>query len=333
MRHSFIFICLIGLLFLGCRPLVEQVLEPPASVTIQPEPLVNVSEPTPITATEIPNTAATELPPPLIITTTPTTAADITPIDTPLPSNQDTPEAILYKVVNVASDDVLNVRGGPGVDNPITGALAPDATGIQISGTGQLVGNSRWVPIVTPNTAGWVNSSFLAEMSTGEMFCTNPEVAAAVAAVRTAVAEQNGSQLAALVHPEGLSIGLSWWNPQINIPHNDVSNLFTSDEVVVWGTQDGSGNEIKGTFAEQILPVLQEDLLGATETGCNMLLAGRTAGIIRLPEVYTNTNFYALQRPAPADGIEFDWGTWVVGFTKANGRYYVRYLLHMAYEI
>lgn len=332
MRQRFVFICLIGLLSLGCRPLVEQVVEPPTTTTIEPEPLVNVSQPTPVTATEIPSVEATELPPPLVITPTPTTAADITPIDTP-PSNQNTPQAILYKVVNVASDDVLNVRGGPGVDNPVTGTLAPDAKGIQISGAGQLVGNSRWVPIVTPNTAGWVNSSFLAEMSTAEMFCANPEIAAAVAGVRTAIAEQNGTQLAALAHPDGLSIGLSWWNPQINIPQNEVNNLFTSDEVVIWGTQDGSGNEIKGPFAEQVLPILQEDLLGATETSCNTLLAGATAGIIKLPEIYADTNFYALHRPAPVEGIEFDWGTWVVGFTKANGRYYVRYLLHMAYEI
>ena len=87
-----------------------------------------------------------------------------------------------------------------------------------------------------------------------------------------------------------------------------------------------------GSFAKVILPMLQKDLLGASETACNEILSGATAGLVQLPEGYEALNFYSLYRPA-TDEIEFDWGTWVVGIEQWNGRYYLGYLVHFAWEI
>lgn len=338
MRQKFAFMFMMALLLLGCQPQAEE--EPGVNLdttAVEPEPNIMIPEPTRATEAQAPiegmvNEATAEaLPPPIVITAEETEAAapvDITPVVI-----ENEPEPTLYKVIDVASNDVLNVRGGPGVDNPITGALAHDATRVQVTGEGELVGSSRWVPIVTTDTVGWVNSVYLAEMSSAEVFCSNAEAAGLLEQVLTAVEEQNGELLAAIAHPDGISIGMSWWNPQINIAQDELKTLFTTSESIVWGTQAGSGNEIKGSFAEAVLPVLQEDMLAATEKRCHTLLAGPTAGIVQLPEGYEETNFYAIHRPAPEEGIEFDWGTWVVGFAKENGRYYVRYLMHIEYEI
>lgn len=67
----------------------------------------------------------------------------------------------LYRVVNVASNDVLNVRAGPGADNPIVGIIPPDGTGIQITGPGTANGTTFWVPIRYMAVEGWVNQSYL----------------------------------------------------------------------------------------------------------------------------------------------------------------------------
>src|SRR4029077_17743459 len=63
-----------------------------------------------------------------------------------------------YRVVNVASNDVLNIRSGPNADLAIVGTIPPDGHGVRIVGacTGQ------WCPIDFHGTRGWVNKQYLA---------------------------------------------------------------------------------------------------------------------------------------------------------------------------
>lgn len=71
--------------------------------------------------------------------------------------------AKVYRVINVASDDVLNIRSGPGVSNGIIGTIPYNGTGVVIIGGGTNVMGSLWVPIQYGGVTGWVNSHFLAE--------------------------------------------------------------------------------------------------------------------------------------------------------------------------
>ncbi len=68
-----------------------------------------------------------------------------------------------FRVVDVASNDVLNIRSGPGVDNPVVGEIPFDGTGIRVTGDGLVVAGGRWVPILYGNITGWVNSQYLVE--------------------------------------------------------------------------------------------------------------------------------------------------------------------------
>ena len=63
-----------------------------------------------------------------------------------------------FRVVNVASDDVLNIRNGPSPTTDIVARLPPRATGIM-----KLGGCSgEWCPIRHGDRAGWVNRYFIA---------------------------------------------------------------------------------------------------------------------------------------------------------------------------
>jgi spore germination protein GerM len=66
----------------------------------------------------------------------------------------------LRRVVLVVSDDVLNVRSGAGVDNPIIGMLEPGVV-VRLTGDDTRVGSSVWVAIGVPGGTGWVNARYL----------------------------------------------------------------------------------------------------------------------------------------------------------------------------
>ena len=69
-----------------------------------------------------------------------------------------------WRVVGVASDDVLNVRSGSGVEYPIVGMLAHDDVDVVLSGWGatQLDGSGWWGVQLVDGTEGFVNKRFLA---------------------------------------------------------------------------------------------------------------------------------------------------------------------------
>lgn len=238
----------------------------------------------------------------------------------------------VYRVAFLAPNDVLNVRTGPGADNDIAGTLPPDAQGITITGKGREVANAVWVPIAAGELEGWVNSRFLTGQVASEDFCGDVAVLAVLDELETAVATQDSALLAQLTHPErGLRLHHDWWNPAVWLSTGEVGTLFESTTSYEWGTADGSGLPISGSFSEVMLPLLEEDLLNAIESACNQLPHGATAGDVRLPNGYAQVNHYGLHRP-PAD-IEFDWGTWAVGIELWQGAYHLSYLVHYDYEI
>ncbi|MFQ5401188.1 MAG: SH3 domain-containing protein [Anaerolineae bacterium] len=313
---------LVSLLF-GCASGGD---EPPLSVPTlvihapeQPALAGETQPPTPTLAATAVSDAAPTISPP----------ASPTPPE-PVP----TPAEPRYQVAFVTVDDELNVRAGPGVENEVVGVLPPEAADVEITGEGQEVSGSTWVPISAAGVEGWVNSRFLAQTVEADTFCTEPDVLTLMGSFLTAVREEDGELLAQLVHLErGLRLHQAWWNPKVRLTHDEVSDLFNSSTRYDFGVEDGSGRPIVGTFSEVMLPLLQEDLLGAAETACNEILHGPTAGIVQLPDGYQSVRYFSFFRP-PAEGdSEFDWGTWVVGVELWQGQYYISYLVHYAWEI
>jgi len=63
------------------------------------------------------------------------------------------------EVVNVASDDVLNVRAEPDAGSEIVGTLAPGAGPVEIALTRQ-IGEARWGLVATQEGSGWINLAY-----------------------------------------------------------------------------------------------------------------------------------------------------------------------------
>lgn len=311
---------MVMILLSACQPTA---VEPTAELVIPTAIAVNGS-----TDEVIASTPTTELPAPP--TFQPVQPAD-QPAGQPTPQPGPTPQ---YRVAFVAADDTLNVRSGPGVDNEVVAELDPGAPVDKVTGAGQLVEGSTWVPIQTDHVAGWVNGRYLTASVDSTTFCQEKEVDDLLADLKTAVAEKDGSSLAQLIHPErGLRLHHAWWNPEVLITREEARQIFTSSDSFDWGMQDGSGDPIVGSFSDKILPLLQEDLLAATETACDEILHGSTAGIVRLPDGYDAVHFYSLYRPGTEEFAGMNWGAWVVGIEQWQGDYFISFLVHFQWEI
>ena len=65
-------------------------------------------------------------------------------------------------VVGVASDDVLNVRVGPGTDQAIIARLSPLYSDIIATGEHRILTQSIWNQVTVGSFTGWANSSYMA---------------------------------------------------------------------------------------------------------------------------------------------------------------------------
>lgn len=240
----------------------------------------------------------------------------------------------LYRVAFVEEDDVLNVRSGAGAANRIAGTLPPDATDISITGAGRQVGRSLWMPMRQGDIRGWVNRYYLTEQVDSETFCEDSAALDLIEDLKTAIADRDGDQLAALVSPvRGLLLRHNRWNPEVRLSRDEAANFFADTMQRAWGTYDGSGDPIQGSSAEIILPLLNRDLLPSEIAGCDEVVGGPTTGLLQLPFEYSAVHHFSLFRPAPDEFNAFDWGTWVVGIEYWDGLPAISYLVHYRWEI
>lgn len=69
-----------------------------------------------------------------------------------------------WDVTGVAANDLLNVRGGPGVSHDITATLPPNMFELESNGRSARTDGQLWREIKVPGgTAGWVNARYLTE--------------------------------------------------------------------------------------------------------------------------------------------------------------------------
>jgi len=243
-------------------------------------------------------------------------------------------QEFLYRVAFVENGDSLNVREGPGVAYSPVSELFPGNTSVRIIGAGKNVGNSLWVPIEVAGTSGWVNSRYLTMDISAEGFCSDNEAAEFNEMVQSALTNEDGTLLAEMIPDNrALRIRRHWWNNEVLIDHEDAGNLFDSDESIAWGEADGSGSPIEGSFADVISPLLKKNLTSDNVLECNNIVHGGTAGIVKLPDSYEGINYYSSYRQPGSEDFELDWGTWVIGVEKWQGKYSLSFLIHYEWEI
>lgn len=237
-----------------------------------------------------------------------------------------------YRVVFVAPDDTLNVRSGPGASNPVAGELASDARGIRITGEGQMVGETSWYPIDASGLTGWVAGRYLTRDVAPEAFCESAPTDL-LDALNKAITERDGELLATLVDEErGLQLFLDSWGQGIRISAKQLRTIFTDPAQSTWGLDPDMTPVEKGTFADNVLPILERDLLHPTTVACNAMNHPEASGPHMLPQGCEGINFYGFFRSPGPDENELDWGEWVVGFEYQGDRPVLSYLAHYHWE-
>ncbi len=188
-------------------------------------------------------------------TPTPTLTPTPTPTAAPTPSPTPTPELSIdvtpgpYAVVDVATDDVLNVRAQAGVSHPIVGTIPPYGMDVDVTGSGREVDGAVWVPIQYEDVAGWVNSNYLAR----QVGSVSDEVALRAAQIIMALKDEDLATLASLVHPDQ---GVRF-SPYTYLRGEDlvfsaerIQEILADETVYTWGSFDGTGEPIQLTFRE-----------------------------------------------------------------------------------
>ena len=105
---------------------------------------------------------------------------------------------IRYRVVDVAGDDVLNVRAGAGVANAVVGSLGPSETRIIGSGRSENVSGSTWLEVEFAGGEGWANGAYL------ERIEVRPELACPLAVVDVEADDQLNMRLGPGIEHEAI---------------------------------------------------------------------------------------------------------------------------------
>jgi hypothetical protein len=208
-----------------------------ATATLSPSPAVAA------TATPTLTAAPTDTVP------VPPTLAAATPTEPAPPIG---PSLGVFAVVDVASDDVLNIRTRPGVAYPVVGTIPASGMDVEVHAGGQEVSGSWWAPVQYMALSGWVNSNYLARQI-GRV----PEaVAARAGEAIMALKERDLAELSGLVHPDkGLRFSPYTYvrasaDGDVVFSATQVSGLWNDPTIYRWGVYDGSGEPIDLTFHE-----------------------------------------------------------------------------------
>jgi hypothetical protein len=243
----------------------------------------------------------------------------------------------LHAVVLVGQGNFLNVRAGPGIDQPILETLPPNARDLKITGQHEGLGDERWIEIRRQTgETGWVNASYVTQQVPSEAFCGNPRIRTLLRDFENAILLQDGEQFSDLVsRRRGLTIRQTWWNPEVNFSAGEVAAIFNGTGEREWGLAPGVGEPVVGSFQEVILPQLLDVLSSEYSQACNTLQqgvgTGPTAGQADWPFEYQNFNYVALYRKAPS-GQELDWRTWALGVEIVDAQPYLVYLVQYHWE-
>lgn len=239
-----------------------------------------------------------------------------------------TQDGVSYRVVFVADDDTLNVRSAPGAFSSVVGTLAPSAQGVRIIGEKKLVGGSAWYPISASRLNGWVMGRYLTQDVDSDLFCSLNPIGFLERLIE-AVELESGERLASMVDKErGLRLYLDSWSKGVLLKAEQLSAIFTDSTQSTWGLNPDDVPVEEGTFSENVLPLLKRDLLKHTKISCNSMNHPEASGPQMLPQGCSGVNYISYFRSPGPDEVVQDWGEWVVGVEKWDGRFILSYLAY-----
>ncbi len=227
------------------------------------------------------------------------------------------------RVVLVEDDDNLNVRSGPGVDNPVFGMLAP-GTVVRTTGNSTPVSNSRWVEVATPDGLGWVNERYLAAVVDKNTFAADERVVETLDAMAGIMADL--SDLSPVVSWRGLYVS----HHADPVRFGNLDEILTDPTSYKWPSNaldvndpDQAAEVPSRTFAEEIAASLVSAYVDTdTVITFNEPIEAGNGRIAEYAIPFSLAGFNYVGIHDPGDNPEYgglDWITWYVSFDYEDG--------------
>ena len=235
-----------------------------------------------------------------------------------------------YAVMDVTTNDVLNIRAGAGTSNPVVASFPYNATNVTRTGPTSMISGSKWVEVKTPsNSLGWVNSFYLTEYIDKTAFCADSKIALLLADLKSAITTSDGDKFSGLVSPiHGVDIYNAAGGKRNTFTPALAQTAFTSTTSYDWGAAPASGLPVSGSFKDVILPKMLDVFNNAGyATYCETPKAGAVNWDGVWGGEYANIRYYSLNRPG-----ELDWRTWVAGIEYIDAKPYVTVLMQFQWE-
>ena len=161
-------------------------------------------------------------------------------------------------------------------------------------------------------------------------FCQDARNLQLITDLRTAIQNRDGELLAALVNPT-TGVGVRFIrNGNVITYFDNIKFIFETTYAADWGLAAGSGEPVKGSFQEIVLPSLDRAFTATAVITCNELQVG---GATYTPEwPYADMDFYSVHMPGTDQYAGMDWETWAVGLVQQDGNPMLAALVHYAWE-
>jgi hypothetical protein len=282
----------------------------------------------PITTAPVVTTTPSAVP--LTTTTTSTTVAPVTTTTTGPTTTTSEPAQVdpllqdrLWAVVLVTADDVLNIRSGPGVGNPIVAAAPPTERDLALTGRFETVGSSRWVELASFETGGWVNSYFLTPQYTTQEIDVAMDTLGRMAELGDLMS--TGGDISDPMSRRGLSV--IYFDDELrHYSRADLQTIMSSADVITWSST-GCMACVDRTFAQAVGDTylsVYDDLPNDAQTLLDDVLIGGGGPFppeAAIPVPFQNFHFVSFFDPG--DDPDFgglDWWTWLVFFDIEDGQ-------------
>lgn len=210
-------------------------------------------------------------------------------------------------VVLVDPSDSLNMRAGPGVDNPVLATLHYSQTDLVPTGSSVLVDGSPWHEIAVGDMRGWVHGRYITEQwHAGDVLWRWDW---RTALDRFAEALETGTGLSDAVTWRGFyasdSVVVHWWTLK------EVDGLVTDDSGLRWYVGEIDWEDLVAighvpTFADA---VAEPFLAVYSDPQTTVTVGGLPAVGYAIPQVFANFPWVAIHDPSQTNMFDFDWAT------------------------
>jgi len=160
--------------------------------------------------------------------------------------------------------------------------------------------------------------------------CTDPQVTASIDTFKRAVLTSDGPLLSSLVSPtRGMDVAFFHNGTVITYTPEHAKFLFETTFEVDWGLAPGSGEAVKGSFHDVVVPELVESFNQPYTLHCNELKYGGASYEVDWPY---EGEFYSVYFPGTEANGNLDWHTWVLGIEYVNGKPQIYALMQFFWE-